>query len=121
MNQIKSPQLQDFVAGGLLGHYTKGHKKNKKQKLNFLIKIFISGRQVQRYETAAYRRFLNQIRTINWQSRPINVYLRVSYGKRECNLGCLCNFYNDGIYSNASDLLLAFYSFVEDYHRSPLP
>lgn len=118
MIQQKSPPPQQFLVGGLLGNYTRGSKKVKKQKLNFLLKVFFPSGEVQRYETASYRPFLNQIRTINWQGSPLKVYLRVSYGKRECVHGCPCSFYNDGFYENSSDLLSAFYCFVEDYHGS---
>lgn len=112
----KSPPPQQFLAGGLLRHYTKRLKRVKKQRLNFLLKVLFPSGEIQRYETTAYRPFLHQIRTLNWQSSPLKVYLRVSYGKRECTKGCLCSFYNDGFYDNPSDLLEVFYSFVEDYH-----
>ncbi len=86
----------------------------KHSKLNFTFKIVKDGKTIDKCQTHSRRRFNNRIRTINWQDRPLKGYLRVSYGKRECNLGCVCNFYNDGEYETKEDLLFALSAFTED-------
>ncbi len=84
-----------------------------KSKLNYTFRVIKDGKTIVRCQTHSKRRFNNRIRTINWQDSPLKVYLRVSYGKRECNLGCICNFYNDGEYDTLQDLMEALEAFTE--------
>ncbi|MDO8570003.1 MAG: hypothetical protein Q7R97_00260 [Candidatus Daviesbacteria bacterium] len=85
----------------------------KQSKLNFTFKVVKNGKIIDRCQTHSKRRFYNKLRTINWQNKPLKVYLRISYGKRECNLGCLCSFYNDGEYETKQDLMKALEAFTE--------
>jgi len=85
-----------------------------KNKLNYTFRVIKDGKTIDRCQTHSKRRFSNKLGTINWQNSPLKVYLRVSYGRRECNLGCVCNFYNDGEYKTKGDLLFALYAFAED-------
>ena len=84
-----------------------------KNRLNYTFRVVKDGKTIDRCQTHSNRRFYNRIRTINWQDSPLKVYLRVSYGRRECNLGCMCNFYNDGEYETSQDLMKALEAFTE--------
>lgn len=86
----------------------------KKTRYNFTLKVYEKGQQVKRLETSSKRRFLNHIRTINWQDRGIKVYLRVSYGKQKDVWGKLTNFYNDGFYEDRNEFWKAFEAFTEN-------
>lgn len=119
MSRQKSPPPQGFETESLLGNYTKKSQKAKKPRLSFLLKSFHTNGTIEKYRTKSFRRFLNYIRTIIKQNLPFKTYLKVSYGKKECNLGCVCTFYNDGFYENSTDLWQALCSFIEDYHRRP--
>lgn len=68
---------------------------------------------VVRCRTRSKRRFLKNLRTINWGNNHFIVYLRVSYGKQIDNFGKLVTFYNDGDFENKEDLWLAFEAFTE--------
>lgn len=85
----------------------------KKNKPNFTFRVIKKGKTIDRCQTHSKRRFYNRIRSINWQNRPLRVYLRVSYGKQECNFGCVCNFYNDGYYETRQELMGALDAFTE--------
>lgn len=85
----------------------------KKDKLNFTFRAIKSSQTIDRCQTHSKRRFFNKIRSINWQNSHLKVYLRINYGKKICNLGCLCSFYNDGEYETKQDLLEAFTAFTE--------
>jgi hypothetical protein len=65
---------------------------------------FCQNQEIYQYKTHSKRLFLSNLRTINWQHKPLNIYLRVNYGK---------GFVNEGIYQNKKDLWLAFNAFVE--------
>ena len=86
----------------------------RKNKLNFNLKIMEHGQMVERYETHSIRRFYNKVRTINWGKSHPSVYLRVSYGKLLSNFGKYENFWNDGVYDNKEDFMLALNAFTED-------
>ncbi len=86
----------------------------KKNKPNFTFRVIKNGKTIDRCQTHSKRRFYNRIRTINWQNSPLLVYLRVNYGKKECNFGCVCNFYNDGWYENKDELWQAVNAFTEE-------
>lgn len=85
----------------------------KRSKLNFTFKVVKDGKIIDRCQTHSKRRFYNKLRTINWQNKPSNVYLRVSYGKKLTNYNRLENFYNDGEYQTKQELLEAFTAFTE--------
>lgn len=82
--------------------------------MNFTFKIIKNGRVVQVVRTHSIRRFVNNLRTINWKDRGIKVYLRVNYGKKVDVFGKLSTFYNDGWYKTKEDLWLAFSAFKEE-------
>lgn len=83
--------------------------------MNYTLKIIENGQPI-RVQTHSLRRFTKHLRTINWQNRP-SVYLRVSYGKKEDCFGKISDFWNDGMYCNEKDFLLAFEAFKEaGYH-----
>lgn len=84
-----------------------------KSQLNYTFRVIKDGKTIDRCQTHSKRRFYNRIRTINWQNNPLKVCLRVNYGKRECNFGCICNFYNDGEYETPKDLMTALEAFTE--------
>lgn len=84
------------------------------KKLNFTYRVIKNGKTIDRCQTHSKRRFYNRIGTINWQNNPSKVYLRVSYGKQECNLGCVCNFYNDGWYNSKGELMFALDAFAAE-------
>lgn len=84
-----------------------------KPKLSFTFRVAKDGKTIQRYQTHSRRRFYNRISTINWQNKPLKVHLRVNYGRAMCNRGCICSFYNDGVYETRQDLLSALAAFME--------
>jgi len=82
--------------------------------MKYTIKIYKQGKLVSKSRTKKKRRFLNIIRTINWQERGLKVYLKVDYGKFLDNYGKMSDFWNDGDYYNKDDFWLAFNAFTED-------
>lgn len=80
----------------------------------YSLKLFKNGGKVKIVRTGKKRRFLNFLRTINWQNGIKKVYLKVSYGKKQCNYGCTCDFYNDGYCANKEELLNVFRYFNEE-------
>lgn len=84
-----------------------------KNKLNYTFLVVKDGKTIDRCQTHSKRRFSNKLGTINWQNSLLKVYLRVSYGKQECNVGCVCNFYNDGEYETKQELFEAFAAFTK--------
>lgn len=81
--------------------------------MNYLFEVTKNGQLVQRLQTRSKRRFYNRIRTINWQDRPLRVYLRVNYGMAIGNKGKMENFYNDGYYETEEDFLTTLAAFTE--------
>jgi len=88
--------------------------RNNKNSLNFTFRVVKNGKTIDRCQTHSKRRFLNRLRTINWEDKLLKVYLRVSYGKHEDVWGKFSSFYNDGWYENEEDLWLAFNTFSEE-------
>lgn len=84
-----------------------------KNKLNYTFRVIKDDKTIDRCQTHSKRRFSNKLATINWQNSPLKVYLRISYGRKECNRGCICSFYNDGEYETKQELLEAFTVFTE--------
>lgn len=72
-----------------------------------------SGQVVSKYYSAVGRRFIS--------SAVPNIFLKghvlVSYGKRLCSHGCLCEFDNQGWYTNKLDFLKATRDFLEEGQR----
>lgn len=81
--------------------------------MNFTFKVIKNDKMIEKCQTHSIRRFMNHLRTINWQKRGLKVYLRVNYGKYEDNFGKKATFYNDGLYKTKEDLWLAFKVFTE--------
>lgn len=81
---------------------------------NYTLKIYKNNRKIETVRTRKKKRFLRIIRTINWKNVIKKTYLKVSYGKKICNFGCLCDFRNDGCYTNQEELLQAFLYFDEE-------
>lgn len=71
------------------------------------------GELIQKCSTHSLRRFLKNLRTINWENDHPVAYLKVSYGKHKDNFGKLTNFDNEGEYRNETDLWQAFNAFIE--------
>lgn len=64
---------------------------------------------IRRYTTKdKINRFFYKLR----HDKFTKAYLKVSYGKQICNLGCKCEFYNDGEYSNSKEALKAYKMFL---------
>ncbi len=82
--------------------------------MNYSIKIYKNGKLVKKYSTHKIRRFLKNIRLINFEDGHIKVYIKVDYGKHRDVYGKLTNFYNDGVYNNKEDFWWAFNAFTED-------
>lgn len=76
---------------------------------NYSLKLYKSNGKIETVRTKKKMRFLRNIRTINWQTMDIKrAYLKVSYGKKICKYGCLCDFYNDGYYNSKEELVEIF-------------
>jgi hypothetical protein len=78
--------------------------KKTKFNQNYTFKVFRNGVVIQRCQTHSYRRFMSDLRTINWQLKPLKVHLRVYYGE---------GFFNEGDYEKSKDLWLAARAFTE--------
>jgi hypothetical protein len=70
----------------------------------FALKVVRNGKVVKKYTSHSQRRFIKNLRTINWKDKGVKAYIKVDYGKR---------FYNDGVYENEKDLWFAFKAFIE--------
>ena len=84
------------------------------KKINYSLKLNKNGQNGQLVRTHSKRRFLNYLRSINWQKGQIKAYIKVNYGKEKDVFGKLTTFYNDGTYENEHDLQKAFIAFTED-------
>jgi len=82
-------------------------------RINFTLKVIKNRQVIQMVRTHSIRRFLNHLRTINWQDKAIKTYLRVNYGKKVDVFGKLSTFYNDGWYDKVVNMWLAFNAFTE--------
>lgn len=82
--------------------------------MNFTFKVKKNRSTIQVVRTHSIRRFINNLRTINWKDGGTKVYLRVNYGKKVDVFGKLSTFYNDGWYENQEDLRSAFNAFKEE-------
>lgn len=76
---------------------------------NYTLKLYTNNEKIETFRTKKKKRFLRNIRTKNWENRDIKrAFLKVSYGKKICNFGCLCEFYNDTYCYNKEELLEMF-------------
>lgn len=80
----------------------------------YTLKLYKSNGKIESVRTKKKRRFVRILRTINWQNGIKRAYLKVSYGKKICVKGCLCDFYNDGYYTNKKELLEVFKYFNDE-------
>lgn len=79
--------------------------------MNMILKIW--GENSRKPTTKLYND-----RTRRWNKSVVpnsfkKAYVKVSYGNKQCNEGCLCEFYNDGEYQSKHDLLFAIEMFRE--------
>lgn len=80
---------------------------------NYILKVIKNRKSIDIYRSHSKKRFCTHLATINWQLKPLKVYLRVSYGKHTDCFGKLVTFYNDGWYETKNDFWLAFNAFTE--------
>ncbi len=81
---------------------------------NYTLKLYKNNGEVETVRTKKKKRFFRILRMIDWQNHIKNAYLKISYGKKKCTEGCLCDFYNDGYYANKEDMLETFKYFNEE-------
>lgn len=81
---------------------------------NYTLKLYKTNGKAEKVRTRKKKRFLRIIRTINWKNGVKKAYLKVSYGKKLCNYGCLCDFYNDTYCNNIEELLEMFRYFDDE-------
>lgn len=81
---------------------------------NYTLRLHKNGGKVETVRTKKRKRFLRILRTIKWGTGILRGYIKVSYGKKICVDGYLCEFYNDGYYDNKEDLLEVFKVFNEE-------
>lgn len=73
---------------------------------NYTLKLYKHNGKIETVRTRKKKRFLRNLRTINWENRDIKgAYLKVFYGKKICISRCLCEFYNDSYCNNKKELL----------------
>lgn len=65
------------------------------------LKIITPRGKIRKYTSnTSPRRIYSQIEANNFQK----AYVKVSYGKKKCIDGCMCEFHNDGWYANKQEL-----------------
>ena len=75
----------------------------------YLRLLLKNGKMKQYTSTDRTRRLLAKSRHVQFKK----AYCKVSYGKKECNFGCICEFYNDGWYLSNKELTQAMQMFLE--------
>lgn len=85
----------------------------KKSSLSFYFRVEKNGKTVDKARTGSKRRFLHHIGRVMWRNKPLNVYLKVSYGRHLDNFGKKANFYNDGFYQTRKEFIKALRAFTE--------
>jgi hypothetical protein len=73
--------------------------------MNYFYKVIKNNKTIDKCSTHLSRRFLNNLRTINFQNNDISVYLKLAY----CD-----GLTNVGIYNNKQELFQAFEAFREE-------
>lgn len=81
---------------------------------NYTLKLYKTDGKIETVRTKKKKRFLRNIRTINWENGIKKAYLKVSYGKKICIYRCLCDFYNETYCNNKKELLGMFKYFDEE-------
>lgn len=81
-------------------------------KQHFRLKVIVDGKMMTDTLTHSKRRFFRKLGTINWEKRP-SVYIRVTYDQSLDVSGKRRLFYNDGTYTDKTDLLRAATAFTE--------
>ena len=71
-------------------------------KRNYTLRVK-DGLKVVRYESSKIRTFLNKTRTIKWQNKKIEVYVRISEN----------GFWNEGVYTDKKEFEKALKAFLE--------
>lgn len=82
--------------------------RSKRGSKNYLIRV-----NGNTYQTSSIRRFLRHVRTIK-SGKWHPLYLRVSYGKKENNLGEMVTFYNDADIYTAGEFSRTLEAFLEE-------
>lgn len=72
--------------------------------MNYVLILSKNNEVVDKYKTHFMRRFLKKIRTINWEIKNINAYLKLTYDSK---------LKNEGNYANKEDFWIAFDAFNE--------
>lgn len=90
-------------------------KKFDKNSRRFFVKLKDNDKVTYLYNGRSYRRFLSRLQgakdtMFGFQK---SVYIRISYGKSECSLGCICESFNDALVDNPHDLKQASEAFLE--------
>lgn len=75
-----------------------------------VLKVWLpNGKIIQKVFNHRTRRFTSSAVPNSFKK----AYVKVSYGKEQCNLGCVCEFANWGTYETRSELLKAIRDFLE--------
>lgn len=76
-----------------------------------LLKILLqNGKTTKKVYQVGGRRFISNVVPSSFKK----AYVKVSYGKKICSLGCLCEFTNWGMYETRPELLKAIRDFLEE-------
>jgi hypothetical protein len=68
---------------------------------------------VRRQQTDKRRVFARILASLKKLALKEKWYIRVNYGKYKDNFGKLVDFYNDGEYTNKTELMKAYKAFIE--------
>lgn len=71
----------------------------------YTLKIYKNNGKIETVRTRKKKRFFRNISTMNWQNGIKKTYVKISYGKKICNYGCLCDFYNETLCNSKKELL----------------
>ena len=79
-------------------------------KLKFKLFLTKDTGKVTHYRSMYYSRFIQLIRHTSF----IKAYVKISYGEKMCNRGCVCEFANWGTYETKPELIKAVKAFLEE-------
>lgn len=75
------------------------------------VKLMYKNGKVRKLHTEEkLKRILYQVSLGKYQK----AYVRVSYGKKKCIHGCLCEFHNDGYYTDPKEVKDVIYLFLNE-------
>lgn len=77
--------------------------------LKLVLRLWNKEGKLKYYQPMYFNRFIQLIRHTSF----IKAYAKVSYGKKICNFGCLCEFTNEGEAENKKDLVKMVKYFLE--------